>query len=326
MKTTMRLFVQESSLAVSCCWSSLDKDSPVVKLRMCLESFVQPLRWVIPEHLWVWNISSCLVAQVCCCQLAILSPFLIVHGPVVSLAMRNVTRAMIFVWAWKTSGFAWKPQVSSGKTDSGASENVRDVQSVRKTSSWCGKSWHVSLVVNRKNWVCFTDAVLPSFFCRHTDILACCELRAEVSIRDFDQLPKGFISRCPWSTGFVRSSTPNISNTKLDSFLCSASWLRVTQELYLLCVLCSFFVRLLTVRHFVYTKWFCEHQLQYLIAQKTCKSSSHQKSNSFWMKPTRLRRFTFQPHWRCFSIIVPQASKYFQSCLPFGCHEYHFQG
>ena len=34
------------------------------------------------------------------------------------------------------------------------------------------------------------------------------------------------------------------------------------------------------------------------------------------MKPTRLWRFTFQPHWRCFSIIVPHASKYFQSCLP----------
>ena len=98
---TMRLFVQESSLAVSCCWSSLDKDSPVVKLRMCFESFVQPLRWVIPEHLWVWNISSCLVAQVCCCQLAILSPSSIVHGPVVSLAILNVTTAMIFVWVWK---------------------------------------------------------------------------------------------------------------------------------------------------------------------------------------------------------------------------------
>ena len=101
-KHTMRLFVQESSLAVSCCWSPLDKDSPVVKLRMCFESFVQPLRWVIPENLWVWNISLCLVAQVCCCcQLAILSPFSIVHGPVVSLAILNVTTAMIFVRVWK---------------------------------------------------------------------------------------------------------------------------------------------------------------------------------------------------------------------------------
>ena len=34
------------------------------------------------------------------------------------------------------------------------------------------------------------------------------------------------------------------------------------------------------------------------------------------MKPTRLWRFTFQPHWRCFSNIVPHASKHFQSCLP----------
>ena len=51
--------------------------------------------------------------------------------------------------------------------------------------------------------------------------------------------------------------------------------------------------------------------------QKTLQEfkSSHQKS-SFRMKPTRLWRFTFQPHWRCFSIIVPHASKYFQSCLP----------
>lgn len=105
-------------------------------------------------------------------------------------------------------------------------------------------------------------------FCRHTDIFVCCERRAEVAISVSDQSPKGFISRCPWSrTGFVRSSTPNISNTKLDSFLCSASWLRVTQELYLLCVLCSFFVRLLTVRHFMCTKWFCEHQLQCLISK-----------------------------------------------------------
>ena len=57
----------------------------------------------------------------------------------------------------------------------------------------------------------------------------CCERRrTEVAIRAFDLAPTGFISRCPWSTGFVRPSTPNISNTKLDSFLCSASWLRVT--------------------------------------------------------------------------------------------------
>ena len=105
-------------------------------------------------------------------------------------------------------------------------------------------------------------------FCRHTDIFVCCERRAEVAISVSDQSPNGFISRCPWSrTVFVRSSTPNISNTKLDSFLCSASWLRVTQELYLLCVLCSFFVRLLTVRHFMCTKWFCEHQLQCLISK-----------------------------------------------------------
>ena len=46
------------------------------------------------------------------------------------------------------------------------------------------------------NWVCFTDAVLPSFFAGHTDIFVCCERRAEVATRVSDQSPKGFISRC----------------------------------------------------------------------------------------------------------------------------------
>ena len=134
------------------------------------------------------------------------------------------------------------------QTDSCASENVGEVQSVRKTSSWCGKSWHVSLVVNRKKLGVFYRCSFTILFCRHTDIFVCCERRAEVAIRVSDQSPKGFISRCPWSrTGFVRSSTPNISNTKLDSFLCSASWLRVIQGFSFFFVLCSFFVRLLTV-------------------------------------------------------------------------------
>ena len=35
------------------------------------------------------------------------------------------------------------------------------------------------------------------FFFRHTDIFACCELRAEVAIGVFDLAPTGFISRCP---------------------------------------------------------------------------------------------------------------------------------
>ena len=101
------------------------------------------------------------------------------------------------------------------------------------------------------------------------DSVVYCERSDEVAIGVFDLAPTGFISRCPWSrTGFVRSSAPNISSTKLDSFLCSASWLRVTLELSFFFVLCSFFVRLLTVWHFACTKWFCQHQLQCLIAKK----------------------------------------------------------
>ena len=83
------------------------------------------------------------------------------------------------------------------QTDSCTRENVGEVRSVRKTSSWCGKSWHVSLVVNRKKLGVFYRCSFTILFCRHTDIFVCCERRAEVAIRVSDQSPKGLSPGAP---------------------------------------------------------------------------------------------------------------------------------